>query len=544
MKRFIHVFVAFLLGCTIPVFSAQHKCGTIKMMEHLQNKNIRQVLFEAKLAQSSQSRCSDDDYYDSVYSRNTKHFQIFYTLQGPHKTTLQYIDSLEKALEYAWDFHVRQLGMRQPVGFSFTHHYEQAVKEGLYPVEVIDLEYIREVNILFDEPCYKCFGLTLSGNEDESQLFIENDFKHISLFSPQKDSVTFNGKTCSYVRATEASFNTTHEYSYAEKFMQGLRVTTVHELYHAIQLRYTKEINSNNFWFEASASGIEEVATPDIDDYIVYLPFMSKITGTPLPKMNEPYAAGILFLYLYNHIGHNTDKLIWESFAKTPTETFKYHFNQVANKKKLSADSLFHDFAIRLAFSGKRTAHTDSSFWIDDDQPLWPEFDIFKKEGIFQVDPLDEIAYRFYSNGIPDLTQFTGRASAVAVNADSYRVRFLPTSNSVDSTYTEFTGKSDFVIWVTSRFGEGERMPTVFKDSTIRAYPTPWRHGPLCFTPLPQNKDYIEIRNRRGNLVEKIKYDNYTHCLDEDQVKSLFAPGVYRFRIGSSGKLKDFIIVY
>ena len=78
----------------------------------------------------------------------------------------------------------------------------------------------------------------------------------------------------------------------------------------------------------------------------------------------------------------------------------------------------------------------------------------------------------------------------------------------------------------------------------MRAYPTPWREGPLCFTPLPYNKDYIEIRNRRGNLITKIKYNSSTHCIDEREVKSLLVPGVYRFRIGNSGKLKDFIVVY
>ena len=95
-----------------------------------------------------------------------------------------------------------------------------------------------------------------------------------------------------------------------------------------------------------------------------------------------------------------------------------------------------------------------------------------------------------------------------------------------------------------SKFTETDRIPTVFKDSTLRAFPTPWRHGHLCFTPLPQDKEYIEIRNRRGNLIEKIKYDSYTLCLDEDKVKSLMVPGVYRFRAGNRGKLKDFIVIY
>jgi len=45
-------------------------------------------------------------------------------------------------------------------------------------------------------------------------------------------------------------------------------------------------------------------------------------------------------------------------------------------------------------------------------------------------------------------------------------------------------------------------------------------------------------------LITKIKYGSSTHCIDEREVKSLMVPGVYRFRIGNSGKLRDFIIVY
>jgi hypothetical protein len=144
------------------------------------------------------------------------------------------------------------------------------------------------------------------------------------------------------------------------------------------------------------------------------------------------------------------------------------------------------------------------------------------------------------------MSKFVGTASAIAIKPNAYTIRFLPSTNSIDSARTEFLRKSsvDSILWVFSRFNEETTIPTHLKDSTLRAYPTPWRHGALCFTPLPQNKDYIEIRNRRGNLVHKIKYDNYTHCLDESEVKSLMVPGVYRFRAGNSGKLKDFIIVY
>jgi hypothetical protein len=262
--------------------------------------------------------------------------------------------------------------------------------------------------------------------------------------------------------------------------------------------------------------------------------------------MTQDYAAGLLLLYLYNHVDPRTDKSIWESYAKNPSESFQHQLSQAVKKKKLSPDSLFNDFATRLSFAGKRSAMVDSSFWIASDQPNWPDFSTLSKSGTFEADQLDMLAYRFYIGGKPDLTKFTGKASAATLSNNLYKIHFLPTSNSVDSINIKNFGNinSDSTLWILSRFSEIDRIPTVVQDSTLKAYPTPWRHGNLCFTPLPQNKEFIEIRNRRGNLVSKIRYDQITHCLNESEVKSLMVPGVYRFRVGNKGKLKDFIIVY
>lgn len=498
-------------------------------------------------ARTTSAGCTAKDYYDSVYSRATKHFEIFYTLNGPHKTTVEYIDSLEKALESAWDFHVNKSGMLPPKGYPETFHYEKKVKDGLYPIEVIDIYLLQNYTAFFQEPCNGCFGATPPIEDDQSEILIENDFIHVpdggSSFT---DTVHFNGKACTYPRATEEFSNSTYGYSYAKNFMPALRITTAHEMYHAIQFRYSTKMPSFNFWFEASASGVEELAAPDVDDYIHYLPKLANNVGLAYKNMEKPYGAGIFFMYLHNHVSPKTDRLIWENFAKAPTKNFQEQLEQVAKAQGLSADSLFHDFTIRLAFTGDRSSLVDSSFWITSDQPKWPQFQTKSESETFEATPLDYTAYYYYANGTPDMSKFVGRASAIAIKPNTYSIRFLPSTNSIDSARTEFLRHSsvDSIIWVFSRFNEEDVIPTFFKDSTLRAYPTPWRHGALCFTPLPQNKEHLEIRNRRGNLVQRIKYDNYTHCLDESEVKSLMAPGVYRFRAGNNGKLKDFIVIY
>ena len=548
MNRLTLTLVALFLIFTTPAF-ADHTCGTAQVLDYLNNKHktVKQMLSETKAyARTTSAGCTSKDYYDSVYSRTTKHFEIFYTLKGPHKTTVEYIDSLEKALEYAWNFHVNKSGMLPPKGISETFHYEKNVQNGLYPIEVIDIYLLQNYSAVMKTPCSECFGLTIPFDDEKSEMFIENDFKGIAAHNPIIDTVEFNDKVCTYPRATEEFSNEPYNYSYAKNFMPALRITAAHEMYHAIQFRYSEKMPQYNFWFEASASGIEEIVAPDVDDYFSHLSKLANNVGLPYKNLDKPYGAGIFFLYLHNHVSPKTNRLIWENFEKAPNKTFQYQLTQAAKEQGLSADSLFHDFAIKLSFTGNRATLVDSTFWIASDQPQWPMFQTKSASGTFEATALDYTAYYYYANGSPDISKFVGTASAIAIKPKAYSIRFLPSTNSIDSARTEFLRETsvDSILWVFSRFSEEDVIPTFFKDSTLRAYPTPWRHGALCFTPLPQNKNHIEIRNRRGNLIQRIKYNSYTHCLDESEVKSLMVPGVYRFRVGNSGKLKDFIVVY
>ena len=92
--------------------------------------------------------------------------------------------------------------------------------------------------------------------------------------------------------------------------------------------------------------------------------------------------------------------------------------------------------------------------------------------------------------------------------------------------------------------GDVKTLSPAMQD-TLRAYPIPWRGtSNLCFTPLPESRKFIEIRNGRGDLVLREPYTKTTHCIDADRVRTKMAPGVYRFRAGSSGKMQKFLIVY
>lgn len=524
------------------LFAANH-CGTVKFVQQRKlNPTFSKTIGQAR--QSSRP-CNSSDYFDSVYTRKTEHFQIFYTLEGPHKTTEEYVDSLEVYAEDAWDFHTKKMDMKTPLGTATSLYYQQKVEKNLYPIEVVDIDLMSKLtHILGGGICNGCFGLTVPDfdNIEASVLLLDNDFKYTEYNGP-KDTLNVGDKQCPYNIATEELENTFHHYSYVEHWDKALKVTMIHELYHAVQFRYL-DIDHMTLWFEASASGIEEIAAPEIDDYYSYLANLFKKMGTSYNSLNEVYGVGIFFIYLYKHVDPKSDKFIWENFAKYPNQSFEKQFSDFATKKNLSAEALFHDFSTRLAFSGKKSSFVDSSYWITSDQKTWPEFKFFANETDDYFDPsIDEFTYKFYTSGEPNLENFRGTVSAVLFSGQDASIYKLKNSNSVSSILA-VNNSVDSIAWIFSRFTGNSLAPTPATDSTLHAYPTPWRHGNLCFSPLPQNKKFIEIRNRRGDLIVREPYDGIVHCMDEEEVKHLMLPGVYHFRAGSSGKAKPFLIVY
>lgn len=520
-------------------------CGTIQMISQFQEQKTGSQ--GGLLASTYPSGCTASDYYDSVYTKKTSHFQIFYTLDGPHATTLDFIDSVATDAELAYKFYTGSMGMLPPLGIAQTTHYQQDVESGLYPIEIIDIDLIRGMSA-----CHGCYGLTLpdNSNTETSELLIDNDFQFTPSGATKTGTYVKNGKSCSYNVATEELMNSPHGYSYADHWEKGIRVTAFHELYHAVQVRYLDMYTHTNFWFEASAAGMEELTAPDIDDYFVYLPSLATSKNLPLNQLRLNYAAGILLIYLHNFVNAKTDKYIWENFKSNPNGTFQEQLKKFVDKNQLSIDSIFQDFSTRLSFAGNRSQLIDSTELICTDEASWQDFSyelVATNDNRATFKPsINNFAYMFYSNGKPMLEDFTGRASAVLYKDKSSEIINLASSNEADPIFEKaFTDPAiDSIAWVFSNFNSSETIPTIISDSTLRAYPVPWREGNLCFTPLPKDKHYVEIRNRRGNLVSRENYEGTTYCISEDRVRELMVPGVYRFRAGNHGKTKDFIIIY
>ena len=202
-------------AATVTSVYAHGYCGTMQAVESwIQNKGKITTA-----ATATPGSCEVEDYYDSVYSKTTTHFQIFYVLNGPHATTKNFVDSLAVNLEKAWDLHVVKNKMRTPKGRDTTVHYQKAVKQGLYGVEVLEINLVRNPRTVHGKTglCEECFAVTnFAGrsNWQTSELMIDNDFKTIDIYKAEYDTLDVHGKKCSYWKSTKALRNTSEKYSY------------------------------------------------------------------------------------------------------------------------------------------------------------------------------------------------------------------------------------------------------------------------------------------------------------------------------------------
>ena len=538
--------VIFLICASNFVHAYEGKCGTLQILQNQLN-GVKPQRSAATLFNST--KCDYSQYYDSVYTIETQHIQVFYVLTGPHATTKAFADSTAAYMEEAWNFYVTKLGMRSPKGPKITHHYQKEVKDNLYPIEIIDIGQIRDPNLY---QCNYCFGLTIQReNNTTTQIFMENDFLVGSANAQNQETIITNGDTCFYSKSYIHLRNSAHNFSYSDKWAKGIHLTSFHEFYHAVQLRYTNSISSENlFWLEASATGFEEVTNPDIDDYFSYIPYLFSDMGEPLSKQtssnnNKIYAESTFFLYLYNKVSHEIDKLIWENISKNPEKPFEAQLEEALNKYNLNADSIFHDYSVYLSLSGNRANDIPKKNWINNDQSEWASANFYNESNI--KPEVESLAFKFYhspnNHTTPDISNFIGKASVIVYSKDYVTIYKIQNTKTIDSL-ASILSKSDSALWIFSRLGESENIPIVNKNSAPHAFPVPWKQGSLCFAPLPHDKKFIEIRTRRGDLISQEKYEGTSYCLQEEQVKSKLAPGIYRFRVGNKGKTQSFIVIY
>ncbi|MCL2207454.1 MAG: hypothetical protein FWB90_05075 [Fibromonadales bacterium] len=476
------------------------RCGVAQFMEDSkkQGKTLAKPGFES---------CNADNYYNrnAVLEARTKNFIIYYTLDkaSPHATTSEYIDSLAKYLEEAYYFHKEVLGMKGILGKNQTRHYIKNVPLGLYPVEVIDNGLLRGDEGKYDNT----YGLIPPPYSAQStQIIIENDF----LYGADCKG---NFSTVPYISPINGN------YSMPGKWHLALKVTVFHELYHSFQIYQVKSLTNNNiFWAEASATGVEEVAVPEVNDYIGYISpsFVETIVDS-----EAGYGWAMLYLFLSYEFGLGFDSFIWRSFSERPREKFSEHLSRYAYSLGKNAEDLFHRYASYLLYSGKKAEFLPDSLPptpLLSDLSRWPE----RKIRQIPIGVLPEASFYFLE-----------RTSENWPKTDS-ATRISP---------AEY---GDASVWVLSRLLKKEWFPPP-ELKEFAAYPNPWdpkRNSEIKFSPLPEKSTGIEIRSANGVLLGRIKGKPGDELIWKQDSKKLPTPGILYYRTLPHGKNKVLIVEY
>lgn len=525
-----------------------HGCGTAALIEH---HNAVSATKTAARTSSILANCTAEAYYDTgaVNEKITTHFRIYYVLKGPHATTEAFADTAAKYLEKAWTFHTQTLGMLAPRGIDTSYQYRKSDNSGLYAVEIADIDLIRNAESLFGGSCGGCYGVTVPDNSGKaSELILDNDFRYSTGTT---DSVTYNGKTCTYLSPDDSLINESNGHYYTQYPGEAISVTAFHELYHGAQLRYVNFLDYPSYWFEASAAGVEETGAPDVNDYWAYLPSFFSSTGTAFGSLSATatYGLGVWYQYNYKTQGAKFDASLWKRLAGSPDSSFETIFAEQLQSENADADSVFQNFAQRIFFSGKRAKYLKTSARFADDQPLWPAMRLQNPPvSAIQISAPAFSYYTLKNSGTPDLSAFKGKASIALWNAgedSSARIYALGDGVRLES-FGDSIAAADSAILIVSRLLASDTAAVVARDTLpMRAYPDPWKGAsPLCFAALPEDKTFIEIWTRGGKLAFREKYSGTGLCISEDKIREKLAPGLFYFRAGSHGKTKPFLLIY
>ena len=233
------------------------RCGTPILVAAQQAAPALSAAFRAKLARALQRPSRARTSLTS-----SGRFLIHYDLGGRHGVDAadedgngipDYIDETAATLEHVWTLEVEELAYRSPLLDGSAGGGDE------YDVYITDLGSSGVYGYAFPE---------LSGNSTPVYLEIDNNFT---------DPV--------YVQT---------------RGIDALHVTLAHEFFHGVQFSYYAG-RDGLWWQEASATWMEEVAYPEVDDYLQYVPSVLRRPERALESGNFTVETRIYGLAIFAH---------------------------------------------------------------------------------------------------------------------------------------------------------------------------------------------------------------------------------------------------
>ncbi len=230
---------------------------------------------------------------------------------------------------------------------------------------------------------------------------------------------------------------------YQTRGLDALRVTAAHEFFHAVQFGYYQGADGI-WWQEASATWMEEVAHPEVDDYLQYL---GDLLGDPERALDSPsrsssdlhlYGAALFAHFLDQRHGRGLIRATWEEWGlrgQAGTADFDRVLRRQTNRDLGEAVG---EFSVWNYFTGPR--HRPGQFYIEGEK--YPAVRVHRpdtpaKVAVEQRDFLDHLACTYVRlepqqrpGGLalrfaPERGQW--RAQLLLIGPDSLRIQTLGT---------------------------------------------------------------------------------------------------------------------
>ncbi|NLD92316.1 MAG: T9SS type A sorting domain-containing protein [Fibrobacter sp.] len=163
--------------------------------------------------------------------------------------------------------------------------------------------------------------------------------------------------------------------------LDAIRVTCAHEFFHAIQFSMTWNVLENfNLtlddyplaWLEGTATSIEEIAFPEVNDYVRYSSHYFSAPERPFLHDNDItngfyYANSLLMLYISKILSplsiDFTRTLLFNNYDKQ--QPFYSNLRTVSNNFSKQWTDILHDFHVASFYTGK---YADTSRFLNDAQ--------------------------------------------------------------------------------------------------------------------------------------------------------------------------------
>ena len=307
------------------------------------------------------------------------HFRFHYDTEGPDAVGAadadgngvpDYVDLAMTLADSAWHVQVEVLGYQEP-----------PTDGGFGGGDEIDI-------FLTDVGRSRRYGLTypLSGGDSgPSYLEIDNDFEN-PVFG------TADGVCRGY------SGSRGHD---------ALRVTLAHEFFHAVQFGYYQGYDGA-WWQEASATWMEDVLHPGVNDYLQYVciflesPKSALDSGDPRVDLHA-YGSSIFAFFLDQRYGRETIRFTWEEHARRRAVSLDnfdralrdFHGEAGESGPEAGLDRAFSDFAVWSWFVGDR--HRGEFFTEGDRYPSReePAFPVSAGAAAADSGAIDHMASRY-----------------------------------------------------------------------------------------------------------------------------------------------------